>query len=167
MEPNAFISSRLDYCNQLFVGVTGRMPDKPILEHCCSPGHWNQKIWPHYTCDVKTWLATSPSVDQVQDSCSGLRVPSWTSFGISVWVLQVDDWPFTPVNSQCVPAISFAHMDNMTTVVSPLVDQSYGTVCGTAIKWHHGGDFPKIFKNRELPYHTAISADIALWICAI
>jgi len=29
MEPNAFISSRLDYCNQLFVGVTGRMPDKP------------------------------------------------------------------------------------------------------------------------------------------
>jgi len=83
MKPNTFTSSRLDYCNQLFVGVTGRMPDKPILEHCCSPGHWNQKIWPHYTCDVKTLLATSPSVDQVQDSCSGLRVPSWTSFGMS------------------------------------------------------------------------------------
>ena len=77
--------SRLDYCNQLFVGVTGRLLDKlQSFQNAAARLVTGAGKFDRITCDAGTSLATSPAKDQVQDSRSGLQVPPWTGSRISV-----------------------------------------------------------------------------------
>jgi len=87
--------------------------------------------------------------DYVQDSRSGLQVPSWTGSGISVWILQVDDRPFTSAAiSQCVPDVCSAHTDDLRRQFycqwTSSVEQF---TCGTAFKCRLRGVFQKTPKD--------------------
>ena len=76
---------------------------------------------------------------------SGLKVPPWTGCRIFVWVLQDDDRPFTSSISQCVYAVCSAHTDNLLwqKFCCQWTSRVKQFTCGTAFKWHHGGDFQK------------------------
>ena len=135
---HAFISSRLDYCNQLFVGVTGRLLDKlPSPQNAAARLVTGARKFDHIT-PVMWELHWLPVRQRI-------RLPSWIGSGISVWVLQVDDRPFTSAISQCVPTVCSAQTDNLRR--QEFCRQWTGRVeqftCGTAIKWRHWGDFQK------------------------
>jgi len=60
---HAFISSRLDYCNQLFVG---RLLDKlQSLQNAAACLVTGARKFDRITCDAGTSLATSPAKDQI------------------------------------------------------------------------------------------------------
>ena len=65
---NPFISSRLDYCNQLFVGVTDRLLDKlQLLQNAAARLVTGARKFDRITPVMWElhWLYTSPAKDQV------------------------------------------------------------------------------------------------------
>lgn len=46
---HAFVSSRLEYCTSLLIGIT---PPKPYIipEHCCPDAYENLQTWTHHRC---------------------------------------------------------------------------------------------------------------------
>jgi len=86
-----------------------------------------------------------------EDSHSGVLVHSWTSSGVPVWILQVDDWqycPFTFAISQHVPAVCSTDTNNLwwQEFCRQWTSHMQQFTCGTVVKWCCG-DLPKTFED--------------------
>jgi len=88
----AFISSRLDYCNALLHGISdGRAhASSTIGPECRRATHKNAAPRSHLANPATTSLAARPSSSDVQDRRPGLSVFSRPGTGISGWRLPAD-----------------------------------------------------------------------------
>ena len=119
--PNASV---IKYSNGGNLGpYTGQLPNL-----CTSP----------IQCEIQIWSIYILPLARYEQQC-------WTGSRISVWVLQVDDRPFTSAISQRVPAVCSAYTDNLwwQEFCCQWTSCMEQFTCGTAFKWRHGGDFQK------------------------
>jgi len=110
---HAFISSWLDYCNQLFVGVTGRLLDKlQSLQNAAARLVTGARKFDCITPVMRElhWLP----VILVFKCLRGLA-PEYLS-----WVLQVDDRPFTSACLLSVPHTRTTYGDRSFAVSGPV-----------------------------------------------
>jgi len=75
----AFISSRLDYCNAILHGLPDRLMRRHAIgtERCRTADNWCTTVRPHHTDTATAPLATSTTTCRLQDRRPGFPVLDW------------------------------------------------------------------------------------------